>query len=651
MQTLPVENKPIVSNTELNITLEFGRKYQNDEIKIDFNNPILKIDIVFIAGIILLAQQNSLKYRISYPGPIFKRIFELRHYLKQFHELYGREWTHYFTYIKGIENLYYNDFVASESFAPIIQIDQKIIESFFVKSNRNEISTAIGLLADLYISEKLINKKSNNKETEYFDRPDSICQILGSYPPIYAFVFTILYNKIDPFVRTSEKGIKDPIERIYELWEFSIEYTKGLHELAKNIVEHSTTKVGMITLRVYDNQELTEDSNVAKVLETYVFDYGEIGLVPNLIEFTQNNKDKNKLFEEDLKILADSQYNLCDFMKPNREKLLHQQFQREIAHYGLVKFNQLIERNEGNMVCSSKSKDNEREFFKNNNNIQNKCIDFGTSFFFQLPFKPDLFKVNKTIHLSSEMQGIYQTVDSLARILNFTVVNDSTYENSLNNDTTEVILDYNFDIIIKNRIDEELIFSQIKNFVIDKKVAYLSINLLDAELSFSSLLRLTALVSNNLSQSIIIYNVDVELYSSMIKDYMDFFSILNSFGKNITFWNVDKGVLFFSMNKNPLFNFSDILYGKSADEFRIINQIINFTFPNLFSLGKVSLEADYQPPRCLTPFFYQTSLLPFDVLLENENKKTIFQSNLEFILSQELKMSNTSITQGNEQFA
>lgn len=650
MQTPPLENNPIVSNTELNIILEFGRKYQNEEIKIEFKNPISKIDIVFIAGIILLAQQNSLKYWISYPGPIFKRIFELRHYLKQFQELYGREWTHYFTYIKGIENLYDNDFVASESFAPIVQIDQKIIESFFIKSNRDEISTAIGLLADLYISEKLINKKSNNKETEYFEQPDSICQILGSYPPIYTFVFTILYNKIDPFVKTSEKGIKDPIERIYELWEFSIEYTKGLHELAKNIVEHSTTKVGMITLRVYDNQELMEDSNVAKVLETYVFDYGEIGLVPNLIEFTQNNKDKNKLFEEDLKILEDSQYNLCDFMKPNREKLLHQQFQREIAHYGLMKFNQLIERNEGNMVCSSKSKDNKREFCKNNNNIQSKCIDLGTSFFFQLPFKPDLFKVNKTVHLSSEMQGIHQTVDSLARILNFTVVDDTTYENSLNNDTTEVILDYNFDIKIKNRIDEELTFSQIKNFAIDKNVAYLSINLLGAELSFSSLLRLTALVSNNLSQSIIIYNVDVELYSSMIKDYMDFFSILNSFGKNITFWNVDKGVLFFSMNKNPLFNFSDVLYGKSAEEFRIINQIVNFTFPNLFSLGKVPLEADYKPPQCLTPFFYQTSLLPFDVLLENENKKTIFQSNLEFILSQELKMSNTSTNQGNGQF-
>ncbi len=651
MLTSTVDNNPMVSNSELNIILEFGREYQNEEIAIEFINPISKIDIVFIAGIILLAQQNSLKYRIIYPGPIFKRIFELRQYLMQFQELYGMEWKNYFTYIKGIENLYKNDLVASESFAPIIQVDQNGIENFFVKLDRNEISTEFVSLADLYISEKLLNKKSNNKEIDYFKQTDSICRILSSYPLIYTFVFTILYNKLDPFVKTTEKGIRDPIERIYELWEFTIEYTKGLHELAKNIVEHSTTKIGMITLRVYDNLESIEDFNADKVLETYVFDYGDIGLVPNLVLFTQNNKDKNILFEEDLKILENSQYNLSDFMNPNREKILHQQFQREIAHYGLMKFNQLIRRNEGKMVCSSKGKDSMIEYSEKDKNLQRKSVDFGTSFFFQLPFKHNLFKVKKTVHLSSEMQGIHQTVDSLARILNFTVVDDLIYKSPVKNDSTEVILDYNFKINIKNRVDEELTFSQIENFVISKSFTYLSINMLDAELSSSSLLRLTALISNNLLQSIIIYNVDVELYSSMIKDYIDFYSVLNSFGKNITFWNIDKGVLFFSLNKNPRFNFSDILYGKSTEEFRSINYVVSLTFPNLFSFGEVPLETDYMLPQCLAPFFYQTSLLPFDVLLENGNKKTIFQSNLEFILNQELKMSNTLNLPDDGQFA
>ncbi len=651
MLTSTVDNNPIVSNSELNIILEFGREYQNEEITIEFINPISKIDIVFIAGIILLAQQNFLKYRVIYPGPIFKRIFELRQYLMQFQELYGIEWKHYFTYIKGIENLYKNDLVASESFAPIIQVDQNGIENFFVKLDRNEISTEFVSLADLYISEKLLNKKSNNKEIDYFKQTDSICRILSSYPLIYTFVFTILYNKLDPFVKTTEKGIRDPIERIYELWEFTIEYTKGLHELAKNIVEHSTTKIGMITLRVYDNLESIEDFNADKVLETYVFDYGDIGLVPNLVLFTQNNKDKNILFEEDLKILENSKYNLSDFLNPNREKILHQQFQREIAHYGLMKFNQLIKRNEGKMVCSSKGKDSMIEYSEKDINLQRKSVDFGTSFFFQLPFKHNLFKVNKTVHLSSEMQGIHQTVDSLARILNFTVVDDLIYESPVKNDSTEVILDYNFKINIKSRVDEELTFSQIENFVISKSFTYLSINMLGAELSSSSLLRLTALISNNLLQSIIIYNVDVELYSSMIKDYIDFYSVLNSFGKNITFWNIDKGVLFFSLNKNPRFNFSDILYGKSTEEFRSINYVVSLTFPNLFSLGEVPLETDYMLPQCLAPFFYQTSLLPFDVLLENGNKKTIFQSNLEFLLNQELKMSNTLNLPDNGQFA
>ena len=53
----------------------------------------------------------------------------------------------------------------------------------------------------------------------------------------------------------------------------------GLHELAKNIVEHSDTKQGMITIRVYEDKEIQDREYSDKVLETHVFDYGDIGIV------------------------------------------------------------------------------------------------------------------------------------------------------------------------------------------------------------------------------------------------------------------------------------------------------------------------------------------------------------------------------------
>jgi hypothetical protein len=561
----------------------------------------------------------------------------------QFQRLYRSEWTIYFKRIKGINELLDKDFIASESFAPIVAITKHTIDDFFTLKDSSKVLKSIRELAGMYLEKRIINRTNANlSEKNYFMSQNSIDKILSQYSLIHTFVFSLLFNKIDPFVNSEKKGIVNPVQRINELWEFTIEYVKGLYELAKNIVEHSSRGRGMITIRAYDYQESIASNGVEKVLETYVFDYGNIGIIPKLIRFTEDNKEKNILFEEDLAVLKDS-YSIKDFIKPTSEKLLNQQMYREIAHYGLLRFNHLIEKNEGNVICSSIGTDGQRDIYQYNEIEKDKFIILGTSYFFQLPFKPNLFKIaDNNLTLSSEMHGTHQTISGLARILNFILVDEFSYESLIIENSEEIIFDYKFEENIKDRNDEVSAYLRICDILKGKNIDYLSLNMKELKLSSASLLRLSAMISNNLDKQIIVYNINQELYQSMIEDYQHLFEIIRLLKKDVPFWNEDKGILFFSKISNPDFNFADILYGKSIEEFETINHTVSHTFPNLLSLIKIDLNRieNYEIPPCLNSFFNQSSLLPFDVILKNNKDKTLFQSNLELLLSQELRISN-----------
>src|SRR6478752_6172105 len=104
LKQLDIKNRPVISTAELNKVLDFQKLNGDDDILIMFSNEIIKIDIVFIAGIILLSKQANKKFDIDYRGKC-DNIFEVRHYLKQFQNLYGGDWKDFFISIKGIQYL------------------------------------------------------------------------------------------------------------------------------------------------------------------------------------------------------------------------------------------------------------------------------------------------------------------------------------------------------------------------------------------------------------------------------------------------------------------------------------------------------------------------------------------------------------------
>lgn len=641
MNLLTISNKEKATTHELNEVIRFvqDRKgNESNEIAIEFQNPLLKIDIVFIAGLILLSHKHKIKFSIMYNGILpNSRIFEVRQYLKQFQNIYNENWT--FSRFQGIQQLFESDYKASESFAPIIYIHNDTIDKLFIESNnKGEIFN----LQQIYLNEKITG--NNEKEIEYLNSEKSIKKTLSSQPPIYTFVFSILYNRISPFVSSFKKGITNPIQRTENLWEFTQEYVKGLHELAKNIVEHSETHEGMITIRVYDDTESKEEVNKDKVLETHVFDFGIKGMIPKLIEDTVKNSNSNKIYKEDLEIL-NGNFTMKDFIAPTVKTKLNQQLYRDIAHYGLMKFYKLIKRNNGIVVSSSIGKNGKQDIYYSDTSYDIKSIEAGTSYFFQLPFDYNLFQPIETKKIEDQIHGSAEIIQSLSELMNIKVINTL---NEIPTDSKKTyqrwLWNVQLSLEIKNRDDENMLFGIFTELSLKHQVNYIAINVRKLSISDSSLLRLLAHLSTNYTQSIILYNLNFELYDEMIKNNILFFQTVDDLEGVIPFWYDNKGILIYTLAKGITFYFADILYGRNEQEFQYINYIVNNTFPNTLSIIKeqnLLIDKLVIPDSLKKIFFFQSALLPFDLLLSGENNKPLFQTNIETLLSQEMNTKKT----------
>lgn len=649
-----ITNNPIVSIEELNQVLNFTPT-EEGIIEINFSNDIVKFDIVFIAGLFLLHKTKKRKFKIVKAIIINqKRIWEARQYIAHYIKLNNLKFGDVFVDIKflnieykkkddskkKIDNTFISrDFNQSRSFAPIFFINKETIKDFFELSKvlPNELSN----LADKYLMRQ--KDKRNKIEEKYLASDKSVFTKMNDHSIINTFIFYILYNKISPFVTPESKEIEDPIERTNELWKFTKEYINGLHELAKNIVEHSGPNsnegVGMITIRVYDDDE--NDFNPGKVLETHVFDFGEKGIIEKLKKFTEENKNMHKFLEKDLETL-NNDFTLLDFIEPKIEKQLHQQISRDISHFGLMKFYQLIKVNEGSILSATNSTSEEiQDIYRKDNG--GRPIAKGTSYFFKLPFKHKLFKSVQATSASTNYQGTSETIGGITEIMKLKIT-DNLEDIK---DNTILVIDFP-KIVIRNRddeanllrgIDEKLNFDNLQK----QKVRYIAFNMGNDKLnvSESSLLRFLAHLSINYDQSIIIYNMDYVSYDKMIKDNTTFYERVKTYYDNIPYWYKNKAILFYTSIEDRKFYFADLLFGQEENEFNAINKIIHHTFPNTRSLTKKTNDYnDFQVPENLDSYFFQSSLLPFDILLPIEEGYTAFQTNLVTLLDTEITAIN-----------
>ena len=495
MKVLNIDNEHIVSVKELNQIISYCKSNNDKIIRVKLSKRVEIFDIVFVAGLYLLHRKFEKSFNINLVDKSFyqsSRYFELRQYLMHCVQLYGFEKE--VVNIANI-NLKRSDFKASSSFAPVFFVKEDTIDLFFETNNRLESKNEhLVFLRRRYIN---IIKGKGNKETEKFfsrrfNNPEE-------HTLMYIILFCILYKKINPFVNSKKKGINSPVDITKKLLEFAYDLEKGILELAKNIIEHSSTKEGIITLRAYDNlQSEFELGSKNKVVELHVFDFGDSGITDTLIENTKKKLDDvielsdnrlEKIYKKDLDILT-RDFEIEYLIKPDTENQLFQQVYREIAHYGLMKFSRLIEENDGYLTIRTNSEP-KPDIYTTDKRGVSKSINHGTSYYFQLPFKNQHFKIVDSMSQNQSTTGSIGDIQGLSQVLSLDVVPSKCIDDSdLSAIAERAVIDFKLEKRVRNRSDESMIISLIKEVrnIISNKNHYFSIDFSKANPSSSSLL-------------------------------------------------------------------------------------------------------------------------------------------------------------------
>lgn len=642
---LEIANSPFVSISELDIILSGTVSVKGTAtVDIRLQNAVDRFDISFIAGLLLKSQVANQRFNLAFSQTANfsqKRKYEVWEYVNQYAFLYNKEWRDVFPDMASISNIRREKVLFSKSFAPILMISADTIRRIF---GLGDSKCKFRVLAEEYLS---FTGKSNRFLTVL--KASDVISTLKTMSPIHAFVFRLLIEKIDPVkslageeptrkIKIAPAELEEYVERVNEVFEFTCDYVRGLHELAKNIVEHSETD-GIITIRIYNDVD-PDRIGLGKILETTVFDYGSTGIIPKLKHDTKEKvesfpalSDAGKLYRHDLEILSTS-YKLVDFIRPRIEVRLFQQLYRALAHYGLMKFYKMIERTEGSVVSSSVSTRDGRDFFANHMGLEAKTLSRGTCYFFQLPFNPALSRSiqrSRDGHIAGSHLG---EVPGLARLFDIRIVQsvaeaDAGLSSALICNTP--LRD------IQTRADENAFIKEFDEFPASKALAYVAVNLEGTRISSSSLLRILAHLSAELPQAIIIYGVSFLILDELLEDNKLFFKTLADLD-DTPFWFEGKSVLVYSMIETKRFHFADMLCGADEDEYRSVNQIMNTTFPNTTSIvhGDFTREHNVKIPAYLAAYFYKSYLLPFDVLLSSDSAQTIFQDNLQTLLENEI---------------
>lgn len=611
-----------------------------------------RFDIAYIAGLMLLNHLNGCQFVVRHNIEESK-IWELRQTIYSFLRIYGVNFSDIFSRFDYIlpPNEQNDKRDVSRSFAPIMLI-RNLDDFRLYFENDLDSKNAIYEYKQKYIS-TLINAKSNELEIAYFQNQDSIITALNANSPIHTFVFSILYHKINPFVSPATKDINDPKQRVHELWDFTVEYIKGLKELGKNIYEHSGS-AGVITIRAYDKDSNIEDEPyyIGKDLETFVWDLGESGIMPTL----RNNSEKQlqtlgkltNIYAEDLEVLNQG-FTIADFLQHNSKipKILNQQTFREIAHYGLISFNKLILQNMGLVAISSKGLADTHDTYSTSD-TKFTLPSRGTSYFFSLPFNYKLFQITDRQPVKDKPSVMGEgSIKTLSEIRKFKIIN--TPENA--NESCSILKIDLSDKKILGREDELQIFNAFDSELLNvDNISHLCIDLNGTLISPSSLLRILAYLSCNSPKDIILYNLKNQLYVEFINNNMLFLESVckQQTGSSSTpFWYNNRAILIYTKLDNPEFYFADILYGQSKEEFNYFNKVLSHTFFNSWYIqsGPYEPTSEYVVPNCFKAFFSGNSLLPFDILLKN-NGKQLFIQNLEILLDKEI--INTDTPQGDK---
>jgi len=315
-------------------------------------------------------------------------------------------------------------------------------------------------------------------------------------PSFFIFLFSFLVNRNigTVIIRDEikdEKIIKNKVivllDRLNELFEFTKNLFLGIREIARNIIDHTETKTGILTARVYSANSLFEikgRDNLTKFsdqlskyseeldklqienfnnqdkyfLDLTIFDEGKDGVISKTISNIKNlsfdDIENMELYAKDILQLSTGEITFSDFFNTKQIKLYHHAV-KTASHWGLIIFSNLINKNRGFLYASS------RNFF------DPRIIDSFQSFFesiFEINNEINPFSIGTYINIILPLDRTQGLIDETKQILrikepNFSATNYHTLLNYR----------YVYDLTVADEKEENLLIQfRISDFLNEK---------------------------------------------------------------------------------------------------------------------------------------------------------------------------------------
>lgn len=603
-----IVNLVFTSNVETNSSFEIVCQ----------NSSFISID--FIAGLYLLNRNKNVTFKLL----IGKREntsldATFQQMLYSANKAFNTTENEVFDFIENFQGftLKYQD--VSTSFNPIIFIDDSSYPIIFTKISEDE-QIEYNVFAKQYLTKieaALAFKERAKPNQNQFLNSLKELSIIEIY-----MLGLLMLNKNGG----STKKFKDSdADLLLQLIEFTKEAAILMKEAAKNVWQHSTFKSGALTIRVYKDS-IEYNGYLIPKLEIHVFDFGEKGIVPSLLDETHNKAistdylNLKQIFEDDAKKLNE-QYSIRDFLEPSAEKRLTHQIKRQLAHLGLITLNHLVKKNDGVLSISSNGSKG-RDCYGDENFLSSVCT--GTFIRIELPFIRKNFQSTYSEREKDEVKQITE-ISGLSEMLNLIRNANKWSEVKFERD----VVDLQFQQIVEfHRINVE----ELNTWEVSDIFRYLA-----------------ALSADYESKNIILYNLKTEKYLELIEQNRAYHEVF----QELDFWNENSGLLIYNYfeetpstsdektkdNKQKRFYFADVLSGKTYSDFKSLNRVISRTFDNALTADKNISSKEIVETKIKLKFFSNELLLPFDLLIEH-NDKTLFLNNVERIVANPLIREN-----------
>lgn len=522
---------------------------------------------------------------------------------------------------------------------------------------------------------------SHQSSILFYEKIKPLFVELSKMPPIYHFFYsTLLSTDLVPSKLKNDNQIEF-ISTLENLWNFTKELLDGLQELAKNIVEHSSDKMGVITGKLYSIETIRELKRTKEkenellerflkksnnpnqkpqisLLDLNIIDLGNAGITETLIHNIKEASSEDEIYKhfatDDLTILESGKVSLVHFLDPNKGITLMHQAKRATAHLGLLKFAKLVDSNKGILRASTRKREG---FGINRDNFPRSSdydfLPFGTNYNVVLPIDPSIQykpRIHQPIEIpnettATEIRGIEDLLTCCVLRLN------EPFDFQIEQVVGERVL---FCLVpspteLKNRPSEIAIWGKLDKIVkqirTSNMTSFIALNLENLRINSSQLFRLIGWWElSHPKLPLIVYNIETEIFLDL-KKINDLF--LKKTFESLPFWNVNSLILVYSFLKiesRGRFSFVDALWGNDKDDFLKVNGLIRKTnFNTTFLLGdkidskfnSASNFIKYLPQFNI--FHDEITLLPFDLLLESDNQLTLFEQNAAILLQNELK--------------